>query len=216
MISKDHWWTHHWCMGKPSELYSKVSRDGKLVYHPEIFLGWVEQSVDILMLRHEDHFIEKMIFQPRPRWWIVQTQIHEVHRMAKLRSWGKVKFMSSTIIVLYLVWVEQYMALTQKETLPSTNCHNGSRNGHFWITCRLRTISSLIGMRVVIRPEGRFFTRILTVELQWDGSWGKIGYMGSNCPTTCQDVNSSNGFRPKQGFNSGCNKLTFLLMFDNC
>jgi hypothetical protein len=26
-------------MGKPSELYSEVSQDGKLVYHPEIFLG---------------------------------------------------------------------------------------------------------------------------------------------------------------------------------
>jgi hypothetical protein len=49
-------------MGKPSEVYSEVSRDGKLVYHPEIFLGWVEQSADILMLRHEDHFISKMVF----------------------------------------------------------------------------------------------------------------------------------------------------------
>jgi hypothetical protein len=54
-------------MGKPSELYSKVSRDGKLVYHLEIHLGGVEQSVDILMLRHEDHFIEKMVFQLRSR-----------------------------------------------------------------------------------------------------------------------------------------------------
>jgi hypothetical protein len=26
-------------MGKPSELYSEVSQDGKLVYHPEIFFG---------------------------------------------------------------------------------------------------------------------------------------------------------------------------------
>jgi hypothetical protein len=26
-------------MGKPLELYSKVSQDGKLVYHPENFLG---------------------------------------------------------------------------------------------------------------------------------------------------------------------------------
>jgi hypothetical protein len=49
-------------MGKSSELYSKVSQDGKLVYHLEIFLGRVEQFIDILMLRHEDHFIEKMVF----------------------------------------------------------------------------------------------------------------------------------------------------------
>jgi hypothetical protein len=49
-------------MGKPSKLYSEVSRDGKLVNHPKIFLGGVEQSADILMLRHEDHFIEKMVF----------------------------------------------------------------------------------------------------------------------------------------------------------
>jgi hypothetical protein len=49
-------------MGKPSELYSEVSRDGKLVYHPEIFSGRVEQSTDVMMLRHEDHFIEKMVF----------------------------------------------------------------------------------------------------------------------------------------------------------
>jgi hypothetical protein len=49
-------------MGKPSELYSKVSGDGKLVYHLEIFSDQVEQSTDILMLRHEDHIIEKMVF----------------------------------------------------------------------------------------------------------------------------------------------------------
>jgi hypothetical protein len=49
-------------MGKPSELYSEVSRDGKYVYHQEIFLGRGEQFVDILMLRHEDHFIGKMVF----------------------------------------------------------------------------------------------------------------------------------------------------------
>jgi hypothetical protein len=75
--------------------------------------------------------------------------------MAKLRSLGEVKFMSSTIIVLYLVSMEQYMALTQKETLPSTNCHNVSRKRHFWITCNLCTISYLIETRVVIRPKGR-------------------------------------------------------------
>jgi hypothetical protein len=121
------------------------------------FSGWVEQSADILMLRHENHFIEKMVFMPRPRWWIVQTRTHEVHHMAKLRSRGEVKFVLSIIIVSYLVWVEQYMALTQKETLPSTNCHNGSRKGHFWITCHLHTFSCLIGTRVVIRPEGHFF-----------------------------------------------------------
>jgi hypothetical protein len=46
-------------MGKPLELYSKVSQGGKLVYNPEIFSGRLEQSADILMLRHEYHFIEK-------------------------------------------------------------------------------------------------------------------------------------------------------------
>jgi hypothetical protein len=61
--------------------------------------------------------------------------------------------------------VEQYMTLTQKETLPSTNYHNGSIKGHFWITCRLCTVFYLIGKRVVIRPEGHFFAIILTVEL---------------------------------------------------
>jgi hypothetical protein len=150
-------------MGKPSKLYYEVSWDGKLVYHLEFFSGWVKQSGDILMLRHEDHFIETMVFQPRIGWWIVQTRTHEVHRMAELRSREEAKFMSSTIIVLYLVWVEQFIALTQKETLPSTNCHNGSRKGHFWITYRLHTISCLIGIRVVIWPEGCFVARILTV-----------------------------------------------------
>jgi hypothetical protein len=106
--------------------------------------------------------------------------------------------------------------LWHKRRLSSTNCHNGSRKGHFWITYRLRTISCLIGTRVVIRPEGRFFARILTVEMQWDRSWGKIGHMGSNCPTTCQDVIYNNGFRPKQSINSGCNKPTFLLIVNNC
>jgi hypothetical protein len=49
-------------MGKPLELSSEVSRDGEPVYHPEIFTSLVKQSVDILMLRHEDHFIEQMVF----------------------------------------------------------------------------------------------------------------------------------------------------------
>jgi hypothetical protein len=49
-------------MGKPSELYSEVSRDGKLVYHLEIFSGFVEQSAHILLLRHEDHVIETIVF----------------------------------------------------------------------------------------------------------------------------------------------------------
>jgi hypothetical protein len=61
------------------------------------------------------------------------------------------------------------MTLTQKDTLPSTNCHNGSRKGLFWITCCLLTVSYLIRTRVVIRL-GHFFARILTVELQRDGS----------------------------------------------
>jgi hypothetical protein len=30
----------------------------------------------------------------------------------------------------------------------------------------LRTVSCLIGTRVIIRPEGRFFIRILTIDLQ--------------------------------------------------
>jgi hypothetical protein len=37
-------------MGKPSELYSEVSRDGKLVYHPEIFFGLsqaVHEHIDV-------------------------------------------------------------------------------------------------------------------------------------------------------------------------
>jgi hypothetical protein len=37
--------------------------------------------------------------------------------------------------------------------------------GHIWITYCLRIVSYLIGTRVVIRPEGCFFTRILTVDL---------------------------------------------------
>jgi hypothetical protein len=36
MIWEDHWQTHHRGMGKPLELYSEVSWDGKLVYHPKI------------------------------------------------------------------------------------------------------------------------------------------------------------------------------------
>jgi hypothetical protein len=41
---------------------------------------------------------------------------------------------------------------------------------HHWITCRFHAVSCLIGTRVVIRPEGCFFTRILAVDLQRDGS----------------------------------------------
>jgi hypothetical protein len=45
----------------------------------------------------------------------------------------------------------------------------------------------------------------------------EIGPMGINCPTVSQDVNfignSNNGFHPKQGFNAGWNKPSFL--FDN-
>jgi hypothetical protein len=105
--------------------------------------------------------------------------------------------------------------LWHKRRLSSINCNNGSRKGHFWITCHVHTVSCLIGTRVVIRPEGCFFARILTVELQRDGLSRKTGYMGSNYPMTYQDVNSSNGFRLKQGFISGCNKPTFLLIVDN-
>jgi hypothetical protein len=46
---------------------------------------------------------------------------------------------------------------------------------------------------------------------------GETGHMGINYPTVSQDVNfvgnSSNGFRPNQGFNTGWNKPSFL--FDN-
>jgi hypothetical protein len=83
---------------------------------------------------------------------------------------GSGKFMSSTIIVSYIVSVEECLALMQKETLLSTNCHNGSKKGHFWITCHMHTVSCLIGTRVVIQREGCFFARILTVVLQQDGS----------------------------------------------
>jgi hypothetical protein len=34
----------------------------KIGLSSRIFFGWVEQSADILMLRHEDHLIEKMVF----------------------------------------------------------------------------------------------------------------------------------------------------------
>jgi hypothetical protein len=41
----------------------------------------------------------------------------------------------------------------------------------------------------------------------------EIGHMGINCPTVSQDVNfignSNNSFFPNQGFNVGCNKLSF-------
>jgi hypothetical protein len=47
MISEDHRRTHHQGMGKPSKLYSKVSQDQKLVYHPEIFSGWVHGHIDV-------------------------------------------------------------------------------------------------------------------------------------------------------------------------
>jgi hypothetical protein len=46
-------------MGKPSELYSEISGDGKLIYHLEFFF---RQSTDILMLRHEDYYVEKIVF----------------------------------------------------------------------------------------------------------------------------------------------------------
>jgi hypothetical protein len=72
--------------------------------------------------------------------------------------------------------------------------------GHFWITCYLRNVSCLIGTRLVIWPEWCFFARIITIDLQWDGSWDKTGHMASNYSITCQDMNSNNGFRPNQGF----------------
>jgi hypothetical protein len=73
-----------------------------------------------------------------------------------------------------------------------------------------------LGQESLFDQKDALFARILTVELQRDGSWGKTGHISSNCPTTSQDVNSSNGFCPKKGFNSGCNKPTFLLIIDNC
>jgi hypothetical protein len=58
----------------PSSRYGKTFRiifwsisRWKIGLSSKNFLGWVEQSEDILMLRHEDHFIEKIVFQPKPR-----------------------------------------------------------------------------------------------------------------------------------------------------
>jgi hypothetical protein len=156
------------------------------------------------------------------KWLSNQGQDDEQFRLEPTRStaWlssyheGKSSFCHLPLLLRILFeWNNTW--LWHKRRLSSTNYHNGSRKGHFWITYHLRTVSYLIGTRVVIRPEGWFFSRILTVELQRDGSWGKTGHMGSNCPTTYQDVNSSNGFRPKQGFNSGCKNPTFLLIIDN-
>jgi hypothetical protein len=84
--------------------------------------------------------------------------------------------------LLFHIFFEQNNTwLRHKRRLSSTNCNNGSSKCHFWITYHLRTISYLIGTRVIIRPDICFFTRILTIELQWDGSWCKTGHMGSNC-----------------------------------
>jgi hypothetical protein len=210
MISEDHWRTHHRGMRKPSELYSKVSRDENLDFFrvesssPQTYWCW---GMKINSLR---------------KWFSSQGQHDEQFRLEPMRSttWlssdheGKLSLCHLPLLFRILFeWNNTW--LWHKRWLSSTNCHNGSRKGHFWITCRLRTVSCLIGTRVVIRSEGRFFTRILTIELQQDGSWDKIGHMGNNCPTTWQDVNSSNGFCPKQGFNSWCNKPTFLLIVNN-
>jgi hypothetical protein len=148
MISEDHWRIHHRGMGKPSELYSEVSQDGKLVYHLEIFWGW---GMKITSLR---------------KWFSSQGQDDEQFWLKPTRStaWlsldheGK-SSLCHLPLLFHILFECNNTWLWHKRRLPSTNCYNGSRKGHFLITYRLCTISYLIGTRVVIWPEGHFFVR---------------------------------------------------------
>jgi hypothetical protein len=168
-------------MGKPSELCYEVSREGKLVYHPDIF--WAESSSP------RKYWCWGMKITSLRKWFSSQFQDDEQFRLEPTRSTAwlssdhKGKSSLCHLPLLFRILLELNNTwLWHKRRLSSTNCHNGSRKGRFWITCHFRTISCLIGIRVVIQPEGCLFARILTVELQRDGLWGKTGLMGSNCP----------------------------------
>jgi hypothetical protein len=127
------------------------------------------------------------------KWFSSQGQDDELLRLEPMRStaWlslddeGKSSLCHLPLLFrIFFEWNNTW--LWHKRRLSSTNCHNGSWKAHFWITCHMRTISYLIATRVVIRPEGCFFTRIFTVELQQDGSWGKSH-------TSCNKISSHTG-----------------------
>jgi hypothetical protein len=149
--SKAHRWTHHWGMGKPLGLYSEVPQDGRLVHHLEFYYrlnGAVRGHIDAKATWFSSQEQNDEQFKLEP------TRSTTFKLRLKLRAREEVKFVSSTIIVSYLVWMEQYMASMQIETLPSTNCHNGS-----WEKV------TLAGQKWCFDQKEAFSTRILTAEL---------------------------------------------------
>jgi hypothetical protein len=103
------------------------------------------------------------------KWFSSQSQYDEQFRLKPMRStaWlssdhkGK-SSLCHLPLLFHILFEWNNTWLWHKRRLSSTNFHNGSRKGHFWITCRLRTVSCLIGTIVVIWPEECFFARIST------------------------------------------------------
>jgi hypothetical protein len=120
---KAHGWTHHQGMGKPLGLHFEVPRDGRLVHDLEFYYGlsWVVCGhIDAKSGGFSSHGRNDEQYRLEP----MRSTAFKV--WLKFRDRGEVMFVSSAIIVPYLVWVEQYMTSIQKEILLSTNCHNGS------------------------------------------------------------------------------------------
>jgi hypothetical protein len=117
MISEGRRWTYHRGMGKPSELYSEVSWDGNLVYHPEIFFRpsqAVRGHIDVEAWRSfhwENGFLAKT----------KMMNSLDSNPRAKSRSWGEVKWKdtygSLATCVPFLVWLEQEWLLDRKDAV---------------------------------------------------------------------------------------------------
>jgi hypothetical protein len=99
-----------------------MPRDGRLVHFLEFYYGlsWaVCGHIDAKVGGLSSHSRDDDQFRFKP------TRSTAFKVWLNLSARGEVKFVSSAIIVLYLVWVEQYMASIQTR-FPSTNYHNGS------------------------------------------------------------------------------------------
>jgi hypothetical protein len=98
--SKAHRWTQHRGMGKCLGLHSKVRRDGRLVHHLKFSYGLSRAVHD-----HIDAKVGGFSFQGQDdeQFRLELTRSTAFKVRLKLRARGQVKFVSSAIIVLYLV-----------------------------------------------------------------------------------------------------------------
>jgi hypothetical protein len=87
-------------MGKPLGLHYEVPRDGRLIHHPEFYHGLsrvVRSHIDAKAGGFSSQGWDDELFKLKP------TKSTAFKVRLKLRARGEVKFVSSVIIIPYLV-----------------------------------------------------------------------------------------------------------------